>query len=72
MVQFARNVTMGELGFRDGRRYLIHDRDAKFTDAVRATVKSADVEPLERPARSRNPNARGQRWVKSVEKECLS
>jgi len=37
--QIARNVTMGEWGFLDSRRYPIHDRDMKFTDAFRAIVK---------------------------------
>ena len=48
---------MDEWGFLDSRRYLIHARDTKFTDAFRAIVKSSDVEPLKLPARSPNLNA---------------
>ena len=63
---------MDEWGFLDGCRYLIHDRDTKFTDSFRAIVKSGQVEPLKLPARSPNLNAFAERWVKSVKEECLS
>ena len=57
MKQVARNVTMDEWGFLESRRYLIHDRDTKFTDSFRAIVRSGHVEPLKLPARSPNLNA---------------
>ena len=72
MKQIARNVTMDEWGFLDGCRYLIHDRDTKFTDSFRAIVKTSQVDPLKLPARSPNLNAYAERWVKSVKDECLS
>ena len=72
MKQIARNVTMDEWGFLNNCRYLIHDRDTKFTDSFRAIVKSSHVEPLKLPARSPNLNAYAERWVKSVKDECLS
>ncbi len=72
MKQIARNVTMDEWGFLESRRYLIHDRDTKFTDSFRAIIKSSHVEALKLPARSPNLNAHAERWVKSVKDECLS
>ena len=63
---------MDEWGFLESRRYLIHDRDTKFTDSFRAIVKSSHVEPLKLPAQSPNLNAHAERWVKSVKDECLS
>ncbi|MCY4426257.1 MAG: integrase core domain-containing protein, partial [Halieaceae bacterium] len=72
MKQIARNVTMDEWGFLGHCRYLIHDRDTKFTESFRAIVKSNQVEPLKLPARSPNLNAFSERWVKSVKNECLS
>jgi hypothetical protein len=72
MEQIARNVTMDEWGFLDGRRYLIHDRDTKFTDSFRAIVRSGHVEPLKLSARSPNLNAYAERWVKSMKEEALS
>ncbi|MFT5391767.1 MAG: putative transposase [Gammaproteobacteria bacterium] len=72
MQQVARNVTMDEWGCLDGCRYLIHDRDTKFCDSFRRTIKSSGVEPLRLPARRPNLNAFAERWVKSVKDECLS
>ena len=72
MKQIARNVTMDEWGLLEGCRYLIHDRDTKYTDSFRAIVKSGQVEPLKLPARSPNLNAFAERWVKSVKDVCLS
>ncbi len=72
MKQIARNVTMDAWGFLGNCRYLIHDRDTKFTDSFRAIVKSGHVDPLKLPARSPNLNAFAERWVKSVKDDCLS
>ncbi len=72
MMQIARNVTMEQWGFLENCRYLIHDRDTKFTESFRAIVKSSDVEPLKLPARSPNLNAYAERWVRSVKEECFS
>jgi len=63
---------MDEWGFLESRRYLIHDRDTKFTDSFRAIVRSGQVEPLKLPAQSPNLNAFAERWVKSVKEKCLS
>ena len=63
---------MDEWGFPESCRYLIHDRDTKFTDAFRMIIKSSDVEPLRLPVRSPNLNAYAERWVRSVKEEALS
>ncbi len=60
------------MGCLENCRYLIHDRDTKFTDSFRAIAKSGNVEPLKLPARSPNLNAHAERGVKSVKDECLS
>ena len=72
MKQIARNVTMDEWGFLENYRYLIHDRDTKFTDSFRTIIKSNRVEPLKLPARSPNLNAHAERWIRSVKEEALS
>src|SRR6516225_5226810 len=61
---------MGHLG--GSGRYLLHDRDTKYSAAFRAIVESVDVETLRLPARSPNLNAHAERWVRSVKEECLS
>ena len=72
MKQIARNVTMDEWGCLAGCRYLLHDRDTKFTQSYRLIIESGGVTPLRLPARSPNLNAYAERWVKSVKDECLS
>ncbi len=72
MMQVARNVTMDEWGFLDECRYLLHDRDTKYTQSFRRIIGSGGVEPLRLPPRSPNLNAYAERWVKSVKDECLS
>jgi hypothetical protein len=72
MRQIARNVTMEECGTLRDCRYLLHDRDSKYTQSFRAIIASGQVEPLLLPARSPNLNAYAERWVRSVKEECLS
>jgi putative transposase len=72
MKQIARNATMDEDGALLGCRYLLHDRDTKFTRSFRAIVASGKVEPMVLPAQSPNLNAYAERWVRSIKEECLS
>ena len=72
MQQMTRNVTMEGCGALRDCRYLLHDRDAKYTQSFRAIIASGRVEPLVLPARSPNLNAYAERWVRSVKEECLS
>ena len=72
MKQIARNVTMEGCGALRDCRYLLHDRDTKYTRSFRAIVASGDIGPLALPARSPNLNAYAERWVRSVKEECLS
>jgi len=72
MQQIARNVTMDGWGFLGNCRYLLHDRDAKYTESFRAIIKASGVEPIALPPRSPNLNAYSERWVRSVKEECLS
>src|SRR5450830_348308 len=72
MQQMARNVTMEGCGTLRDCRYLLHDRDTKYTISFRAIIESGGVKPLALPARSPNLNAYAERWVRSVKDECLS
>ncbi len=72
MVQVARNITMDGWGFLSGYRYLIHDRDAKFSLAFRETLGSAGIKSVMLPPKSPNLNAFAERWVKSIKQECVS
>jgi putative transposase len=72
MQQMARNVTMEGCGALRDCRYLLHDRDTKYTISFRAIIESGQVKTLPLPARSPNLNAYAERWVRSVKEECLS
>ena len=53
MRQMARNATMDECGALLGCRYLLHDRDTKFTRSFRTIIASGRVKPVPLPARTR-------------------
>jgi putative transposase len=72
MKQMARNVTMEGCGALRDCRYLLHDRDIKYTISFRAIIASGRVKPLVLPPRSPNLNAYAERWVRSVKEDCLS
>jgi putative transposase len=72
MQQIARNATMDGCGALRDCRYLLHDRDAKYSAAFRAVIETARVRTLALPARSPNLNAYAERWIRSAKEECLS
>ncbi len=72
MDRVARNLTDEEDGFLIGKRFLIHDRDTKYTDQFRRTLGDAGVESVPSPAKSPNCNAYAERFVRSIKEECLS
>src|SRR5437899_10907100 len=71
MQQCARQLTDPFDGFLLGKRYLIHDRDTKFTQAFDSLLKDSGVEPLVLPPRSPNLNAHCERFVRSIKEEAL-
>ena len=71
MQQCARQLTDPYDGFLSGKRYLIHDRDAKFTQAFDTLLKASSVEPIVLPPRSPNLNAHCERFVRSIKEEAL-
>ena len=72
MRQVACNATFEELGYLNGCRYVLHDRDAKFCSEFRETLAAGGVKCLRLPPRSPTLNAFAERWVRSVKEECLS
>jgi putative transposase len=71
MQQCGRQLTDPFDGFLVGKRYLIHDRDTKFTQAFDALLKATRVEPILLPPRSPNLNAHCERFVRSIKEEAL-
>src|SRR6266478_181743 len=72
MQQCARQLTDPCDGFLLGKRYLIHDRDTKFTQAFDGLLKGSGVEPIVLPPRSPNRNAHCERFVRSIKEEALA
>ena len=70
MKQTARNVTSSD-GPLVGARYLIHDRDAKYTQSFDQILKAAGTAVVRLPPQSPNLNAFAERFVKSIKTECL-
>jgi hypothetical protein len=52
-------------------RFLIHDRDAKFSRAFDAIFHSDGMRVIRPPQKAPNANAHIERWVGSVRRECL-
>ena len=71
MQQCARQLTDPFKGFLLGKRYLIHDRDTKFTPAFDGLLKTSGVEPIRLPPQSPNLNAHCERFVRSIKEEVL-
>jgi putative transposase len=72
MTQVARNITDVGDGFLRGKRYLILDRDAKYSAEFRGFVAREGIEIVRLPARSANLNAFSERFVRSIKEECLA
>jgi transposase InsO family protein len=71
MQQCARQLTAPYDGFLLGKRYLLHDRGTKFTQAFDGLLKDSGVEPVLLPPQSPNLNAHCERFVRSIKEEVL-
>jgi putative transposase len=69
MGQVARTLTVADGGVC---RVLICDRDAKWSQAVRARLQDAGIRVIRTPYRAPNANAHAERFVRSIKGECLN
>ena len=69
-VQQARNVLM-DFGDRTADlKFLIRDRDAKYTDAFDAVFTATGMQIIKTPVQAPRANAICERWIASARREC--
>ena len=71
VTQQARNLLMILEGQADGFKFLIRDRDAKFTAASDAVFTAVGARIIKSPLQAPRANAIAERWVDSARRECL-
>src|SRR5512133_550453 len=71
VTQQARNLLM-DLGDRaEQLRFLIRDRDSRFTATLDAVFAGADIRIIRTPVRAPCANAIAERWIGTLRRECL-
>jgi putative transposase len=70
VAQQARNLLMNLEQQTDELRFLLRDRDTKFTAAFDAVFTAAGIDVLRTPPQAPTANAYAERWVGTVRREC--
>jgi putative transposase len=71
VTQQARQLTWQLESREPSIRFLIHDRDTKFTRSFDTVFTAQGVEIILTPYRAPNANAVAERWIRTVREECL-
>jgi putative transposase len=71
VAQQARNLLMNLADRKQPFRFLLHDRDRKFSGAFDEIFRSDSVKIIRTPIRAPNANAYTERWVSILRRECL-
>ena len=71
VTQQARNLLMRLDDQGLGFKYLIRDRDSKFSFDFDAVFRSEGIRIVRTPVRAPNANAHAERWVGTLRRECL-
>ena len=69
--EWMNNIARGLSWDMPDMKYLIMDRDSKFTGLFRDILKSEGIESVRLPPFSPNLNAFAERWVRTVKESCL-
>jgi putative transposase len=71
VAQQARNLVVSLGNQAAAWRFLIRDRDAKFTRVFDDVWRSTGAEIIRTPVQAPNANTYAERWVRTVRSECL-
>jgi putative transposase len=71
VTQQARNLVVTRPHIDVRLRFLVRDRDRKFTRAFDEIFQSEAVKVLRTPVRAPRANAYAERWIRTVRTECL-
>ena len=71
MTQQARNLLMDLEDRSQPARFIIHDRDTKFSRAFDAVFEGAGMNVIRTPIQAPNAKAYVERWVGTARRECL-
>jgi putative transposase len=70
VAQQARNLLIDLDERADSLRFLLRDRDTKFTPAFDTVFTAAGIEVIKTPPQAPSANAYAERWAGTVRREC--
>jgi putative transposase len=71
VTQQGRNLAMDLDDQQAVAKFLIHDRDSKFSDPFDEVLRTEGIRVIRTPVQAPKANAFAERWVQTVRAECL-